>query len=138
MAASLTRNQTAILIVLARDEQRRVTDDALWVGRTLGSLVNDVSCVMGASSAYAGVASLERAGFVVGSYKRGPATGNLVLRMISITESGMAALEEERILIEELVQPPAPLAEEGHLLLEGEVSSTADDGSATMVAAAAD
>jgi hypothetical protein len=107
----LTRNQTAVLTVLARDEKLKIEREQQWVGRTLGSLVNDVSRVMGPSSAYAAVQSLERIGFVSQSFRRGQATNNQVLRFVSITHDGMIALEQENILISELAEPePVPLA----------------------------
>lgn len=118
---SLTRNQTAVLIVLARDEQRREQEGVEWVGRTLGSLVNDVSRVMSTSTVYANVQSLESVGFVVTSYKSGPATQNKLLRFISITDDGMTALKNEQILISELGQ---------------EDGSTAENDGATMGSAA--
>lgn len=107
----LTRNQTAVLTVLARDEKLKIEREQQWVGRTLGSLVNDVSRVMGPSSAYAAVQSLERVGFVSQSFKRGPATNNQVVRFISITHDGMIALEQENILISELAENDGSTAE---------------------------
>jgi hypothetical protein len=99
------------LTVLARDEKLKIEREQQWVGRTLGSLVNDVSRVMGPSSAYAAVQSLERVGFVSQSFRRGPATNNQVVRFISITHDGMIALEQENILISELAENDGSTAE---------------------------
>lgn len=111
----LTRNQTAVLTVLARDERNREARDAQWVGRTVGSLANDVSKLMSTSVVYASLQSLESVGFVATSYKSGTATHNRLIRMVSITPDGMQALEQEHVLISELEQP-----------------STAESDSATM------
>lgn len=99
---ALTRNQVAILTVLAHDEKLRRERRQEWVGRTNASLVSAVSRIVGSSSAYEAIASLIRIGFVDERYRAGRGTGG-VKHFLWITPDGLKALESEHVLLSEAV-----------------------------------
>lgn len=99
---ALTRNQTAILTVLAHDEKLRRERNQDWVGRTNASLVGAVSRIVGSSSAYESIGSLIQIGFIAEQYCGGRATGG-VKHFLWITPDGLKALENEHVLLKEAV-----------------------------------